>query len=284
MIPVSPYAVAGCGAFSAFLIAVSAFPAQSPMAARIKKLERVTEKSVAQRYTIINQIVSKEQHSRLQQRLIEAGWYGVTPVAMTLRGIGALGIGAMVCLTSLMLFNASVIGVLIGTFAGLLAWRMPNIMLSRAVKARKESIQRQLPDFLDLLSSTVQAGLGLNAALVQAVDSVQGALHEELSSMLAEIRLGRPRADAFNALADRANEEATTTMVTAIVQAEKLGSNLSDVLGELAKEIRDRRWSRAEEKASHLPVKMILPMGLFMIPSLYLMIFGPVIARLVSNR
>ena len=73
-------------------------------------------------------------------------------------------------------------------------------------------------------------------------------------------------------------------MVTAIVQAEKLGSNLSDVLGELAKEIRDRRWSRAEEKASHLPVKMILPMGLFMIPSLYLMIFGPVIARLVTNR
>ena len=160
MIPVSPYAVAGCGAFSAFLIALSAFPAQSPMAARIKKLERVTEKSVAQRYTIIDQIVSKEQHSRLQQRLIEAGWYGVTPVAMTMRGIGALGIGAMVCVTSLMLFNVSIIGVLIGAFAGLLAWRMPNIMLSRAVKRRKESIQRQLPDFLDLLSSTVQAGLG----------------------------------------------------------------------------------------------------------------------------
>jgi tight adherence protein C len=284
VIPVSPYAVAGCGAFSAFLIAVSAFPAKSPMAARLKKIEKISEKSVAQRLTIIDQIVSKERHSRLQQRLIEAGWYGVTPVAMTMRGIGALGIGAVACILSMLAFDGNAIGVLIGAFAGLVAWRVPNIMLARAVKARKESIQRELPDFLDLLGSTVQAGLALNAALVQAVDATHGALHAELTSMLAEIRLGRPRADAFNALADRVNEESTTTMVTAIVQAERLGSNLSNVLDELAKEIRDRRWSRAEERAAHLPVKMILPMALFMIPSLYLMIFGPVIAVLVMNR
>lgn len=284
MISVSPFAVAGCGAISAFLIAFSAFPAKSPMAARLKKLEKIDEKSVGARFALIEQMVSKEQSSRLQQKLIEAGWYGVTPVAMTMRGIGALGIGAVACVISLVLFDINVLGILIGAFAGLVAWRVPSIMLSRAVKARKESIQRSLPDFLDFLGSTVQAGLALNAALVQAVDATHGALREEISSMLAEIRLGRPRADAFNALADRVNEESTTTMVTAIVQAEKLGANLSVVLSELAKEIRDRRWTRAEERAAHLPIKMILPMALFMIPSLYLMIFGPVIAKLVMSR
>jgi tight adherence protein C len=284
VIAASPYAVAGCGAVSAFLIAISAFPARSPMAARLKKLERIDEKSVATRFTMIEQMVSKEQHSRLQQKLIEAGWYGVTPLAMTLRGIGALGIGLVACLTFILLFQANVIGILVGAFAGLVAWRVPSIMLSRAVKARKESIQRELPDFLDFLGSTVQAGLALNAALVQAADATHGALRDELTSMLAEIRLGRPRADAFNALADRVNEESTTTMVTAIVQAEKLGSNLSVVLSELAKEIRDRRWSQAEERAASLPVKMILPMALFMIPSLYLMIFGPVIAVMVMPK
>ena len=129
----------------------------------------------------------------------------------------------------------------------------------------------------------MQAGLALNGALVQATDATRGALRAELTSMLAEIRLGRPRADAFNALADRVNDDSTTTMVTAIVQAEKLGSNLSAVLGELAKEVRDRRWLRAEERAAQLPIKMILPMALFMIPSLYLMIFGPVIARVLSG-
>jgi tight adherence protein C len=284
MIPVSPYAVAGCGAISAFLIALSAFPAQSPMAVRLRKIEQIREKSVPQRLTIIDQIVTKEHNSRLQQRLIEAGWYGVTPVAMTIRGIGALGIGIAVCLMSLLLFNGNWLGILTGAFSALVAWRIPNIMLARAMKARKEEIQRELPDFLDFLGSTVQAGLALNAALVQGVDATRGALKEELTSMLAEIRLGRPRADAFNALAERVNEESTTTMVTAIVQAERLGSNLSDVLTELARETRDRRWLRAEEKAAQLPVKMILPMALFMIPSLYFMIFGPVAALVIGQH
>jgi tight adherence protein C len=284
MIVLSPFLIVICGAVSVFLIVLSAFPANSPMAARIKKLERVSEKSVSQRVTIIEQIVSKERHSRLQHRLIEAGWYGVTPLAMTMRGIGTLGIGVVAGLSILLVFRSNTIGIVTGILAALVAWRIPSIMLARAVKARKEDIQRELPDFLDLLATTVQAGLALNAALVQAVDAVRGALKEELTSMLSEIRLGRPRADAFNALAERVNEDSTSTMVTAIVQAERLGANLSDVLQELAKEVRDRRWMHAEERAAQLPIKMILPMALFMIPSLYLMIFGPVIARLVMSR
>ncbi|HEY4439284.1 MAG TPA: type II secretion system F family protein [Candidatus Elarobacter sp.] len=284
MSAVSPFLIVLCGAVSVFLIVLSAFPANSPMAARIKKLERVSEKNVAQRVTIIDQIVTKERHSRLQHKLIEAGWYGVTPLAMTLRGIGALGIGVVVGLTLIIVFQSSLLGIIAGIFSALVGWRVPSIMLSRALKARKEAIQRELPDFLDLLATTVQAGLALNAALIQAVDAVRGALKEELTSMLAEIRLGRPRADALNALAERVNEDSTSTMVTAIVQAEKLGANLSDVLQELAKEVRDRRWMHAEERAAQLPIKMILPMALFMIPSLYMMIFGPVIARLVVGR
>jgi tight adherence protein C len=284
MIVISPVLIVICGAVSVFLIVLSAFPANSPMAARIKKLERVSEKSVSQRVTIIEQIVSKERNSRVQHRLIEAGWYGVTPLAMTMRGIGSLGLGVVAGLSILLLFRSNTFGIVIGALTALVGWRVPSMMLARAVKARKEEIQRELPDFLDLLATTVQAGLALNAALVQAVDAVHGALKEELTSMLSEIRLGRPRADAFNALAERVNEDSTSTMVTAIVQAERLGANLSEVLQELAKEVRDRRWMHAEERAAQLPIKMIIPMALFMIPSLYLMIFGPVIARLVTNR
>jgi tight adherence protein C len=281
---ISPFLIAASGMASAFLIVVSAFPARSPMAARLKKLERVSEKSVAQRMTIIEHIVTEERQSRLSQRLIEAGWYGVTPLAMVLRSIGSLGIGVATALSIFLTFGNNAFSIVIGIFVALIGWRIPSIMLSRAVKARKDNIQRELPDFLDLLATTVQAGLALNAALVQAVDATRGALREELRSTIDEIRLGRPRADALNAMAERVNEDSTTTMVTAVVQAEKLGSNLSVVLSELAKETRDRRWMRAEEKAAQLPIKMILPMALFMIPSLYLMIFGPVIARAVSGR
>jgi tight adherence protein C len=280
----SPYVIAASGMASAFLIVVSAFPARSPMAARLKKLDRVSEKSAAQRITIIEQVVTKERQSRLHQRLVEAGWYGVTPLAMVMRSIGTLGIGVAAAVLLFLAHPNNIFSIVIGIFTSLIGWRIPNIMLSRAVKARKSDIQKELPDFLDLLATTVQAGLALNAALVQAVDATRGALREELRSTVDEIRLGRPRADALNAMAERVNEDSTTTMVTAVVQAEKLGSNLSVVLGELAKETRDRRWMRAEEKAAQLPIKMILPMALFMIPSLYLMIFGPVIARAVSGR
>jgi tight adherence protein C len=285
MIESLPYAIAIGGAASAFLLAISCYPAESPMAARLKKMERVKEKSILQRVAIIEQIVGDERGSHLGGRLIEAGWYTVTPAAFRLRSIGASGIGAVLGLSVfLFLFKGSVMGFAAALLAAVVAGRIPNIMLLRAIKARKESIEKELPDFLDLLASTVQAGLALNAALLQAVDAAHGALKEELKSMLAEIRLGRPRADAFNAFAQRVKEDSVTTMVTAIVQAERLGSNLSQVLQELAKETRERRWTRAEERAMQLPIKMIVPMALFMIPSLYLMIFGPVVARLAMNR
>jgi tight adherence protein C len=254
------------------------------MAARLKKMERVSEKTVSGRVAVIEKIVTKERHSKLQQQLVEAGWYGVTPLAMVSRTIGALGLGVVAGIVFMILSGNNILGFLLGLMIALLSWRIPNIMMSRAIKARKEEIQRELPDFLDLLANTVKAGLALNAALVQAVEATRGALKEELSSMLSEVRLGRPRRDALGAMSERVNEESVTTFVTAVVQAEKLGSNLSEVLQELAKETRDRRWMRAEERAAQLPIKMILPMALFMIPSLYLMIFGPVIARLAMHR
>jgi tight adherence protein C len=280
---INQYVVAVSGAASAFLIALSMVPTRSPLAERIDKLQKIKTPSIPERSLLIKQIVTKEQRDKTQQRLFEAGWYHVTPIAMAMRGIGALGFGAAVG-TGLWLLNPNAgFGLLLGLFTGLVAWRMPNIMLARAIKKRKETIGRDLPDFLDLLATTVEAGLALNGAMLQAADAVRGPLRQELDSMLSEIRLGRSRADALTSMAERVNEQALTTMVMAIVQAEKLGSNLTTVLQELAKDTRDRRWVLAEERAAKLPVTMIIPMALFMIPSLYLMIFGPVVAELIRQ-
>ncbi len=285
MIENMSWAIAASGAGSALLLALSAIPAESPIAARIKKMERVTARSISERTGIIEQIVGEERQSRLQSRLIEAGWYHVSPLGMTMRSLGALGGGLVIgFVMMLVLFGSGLLALSGEILTALLAWRLPNIVLSRAIVARKERLQRSLPDFLDVLAATVQAGLALNAAIIQAVNATRGPLREELESMLAEIRLGRPRAEALQAMAERVNEDSILTMVSAIVQAERLGSNLTEVLYELAKDTRDRRWTRAEERASHLPIKMILPMALFMIPSLYIMIFGPVIASLAMPK
>jgi tight adherence protein C len=279
-----PGLIALVGALSIFLIAMSMVPSTNVLKTRIRKLERVDEPSLSQRTIIINQIVSTEHKSTLRSRLNEAGWYEVTPAALALRGLGAFGIGLSVGILLVFFLHNSVLAAIVGVLVALVGWRVPSMFLSQAIKARKESIGRDLPEFLDLLSTTVQAGLSLNAAMIQSVDATSGPLHAELTSTLSEIRLGRSREEALNAMADRANENSLTMTVSAIVQAEKLGTDLTDVLQELAKESRDRRWMRAEEKAAQLPIKMIIPMALFMIPSLYLMIFGPVIAQFVEGK
>jgi tight adherence protein C len=279
-----PVLIALVAAASVFLIAVSMVPSTNVLRKRIRKLESVEQQAFSQRDLLMNQIVSDQRKSTMRNRLNEAGWYEVSPSALALRGLGALGIGASIGVLLIVSLHNNALGAVIGILVGLIGWRMPSILLGRAIKQRKEMIARDLPEFLDLLAITVQAGLALNAALIQAAEATTGPLESELTFALSEIRLGRSRAEALDAMADRVNENSLTMTISAIVQAEKLGSDLTVVLQELANESRDRRWMRAEEKAAQLPIKMIIPMALFMIPSLYLMIFGPVIAEFVARR
>ena len=102
--------------------------------------------------------------------------------------------------------------------------------------------------------------------------------------MLSEVRLGRSRADALKGMSQRVRLEQLSTTVSAIVQAERLGSNLADVLEELAEEVRNRRMIRAEEIANLMPTKMVLPMACFMLPALFVMIFGGVVARYIAQN
>jgi tight adherence protein C len=108
-------------------------------------------------------------------------------------------------------------------------------------------------------------------------------LREEIEAVLSEIRLGRSRADALRSMAMRVRQPDISSTVTAIVQAERLGSNLGNVLSELAEETRNKRMMLAEEIAALMPVKMVIPMALFMLPALFVMIFGGVVARYMSG-
>ena len=279
-----PIVIAVTGATSVFLLGASLIPVRSALAGRIERLEKIPGRSILARNVLIDQVVSKERRSSVQRRLHQAGWYRVSPAAMTLRTLGAVGVGLAIGLLFVLLLGNRPIGYVLGGLVALLAWRMPSIVMARAIKSRREDVSRKLPDFLDLLSSSVAAGLSLNAAMIQSVGAVAGPLRQELDSCLAEIRLGRSRADALTSMADRLNEPQTTTMVTALVQAEKLGSNIANVLIELAKDTRERRWIMAEERAARLPILMLIPMALFMMPSLYLMIFGPVAAMLLQGQ
>jgi tight adherence protein C len=230
----------------------------------------------------IHRMLDDEQQQSLHRKLQEAGWYDVTPVQFVVRCVVfsciglALGVLLMVALQTVSLTWIVISVVLAGCGA-----LLPNAQLNRAIEQRKIKVQRELPDFLDVVTTTVEAGIALNGAMNIAVDALRGPLGEELRTALADIRLGRSRAEALAAMAQRLREPDLTTTVTAIIQAERLGGNIVYVLTELSVDARNKRMMRAEEVAATLPVKMVFPMALFMLPSLLIIIFGALAAQYI---
>ena len=222
--------------------------------------------------------------TKLERRLIQAGWYKLTPGRFMMRSIIASFTGLFVgIIVPFILHRHNIWMFFVPVVLALAGAILPTSILDGAIAERKKRIRNALPDFLDLVSTTVEAGIALNGAFAAAVDAVRGPFRDELLAALSDIRVGRSRAEALAAMAARADVTELTTTVTAIVQAEKLGGDIAGILDQLANDARDQRMTRAEELAAQLPVKMTFPMALCMLPALFVMIFGAVAAELVSK-
>jgi tight adherence protein C len=275
--PIAMVLMTVAGACAVFALIIAFLPKGNPVGSRMRDLAGSWEIGTDQR--TVEKFITFEQKGKLQRQLSQAGWYSVTPAQLIVRcvlfGGGALaaGVGLFV---ALQLEGFVYMGLVALVTVG--AAQLPLSRMNGAVKQRKKEVQRALPDLLDMLSSTVQAGLAFNAALAYAVPGVKGPLGDELRAVLSEIRVGRSRADALRAMAERIDQEELKTTVRAIVQSERLGSNLSKVLEDLGTESRHHRLLRGEEIAAKLPVLMVIPMAFFMLPALFTMIFGAVLA------
>ncbi len=222
--------------------------------------------------------------TNLERRLIQAGWYGLAPGRFMMRSVVASFSGLIAGLVVLLLLHHHELWLFVlPVMLSLAGAILPTSMLDGAIAERKKRIRNALPDFLDLVSTTVEAGIALNGAIAAAVEAVHGPFRDELLSALSDIRVGRSRAEALAAMAARCDVTELTTTVTAIVQAEKLGGDISGILDQLANDARDQRMTRAEELAAQLPVKMTFPMALCMLPALFVMIFGAVAAQLINK-
>jgi tight adherence protein C len=278
-------AIIALGALSVFLFVFALMPRVNLADKRLADLERSTVGREADD-AFFKKLLDEKSRSNLATKLNAAGWYDVTPTKIVIRTIvsGIVGTVAGIGLVFFIIGDTSWMWLCAGgalVFAGFAA---PTVLLNRAAEARQKAIFRAVPDFLDMLTTTVEAGVSLNGALAATVDSISGPLAEELKSALSDIRMGRSRADALTAMAARTGQPDLMTAIMAIVQAERLGGNIVTVLGELAVEARESRMARVEELAAQLPVKMVFPMALFMLPALIVMIFGPVVAGFLSGK
>jgi tight adherence protein C len=159
----------------------------------------------------------------------------------------------------------------------------PDISLDRRAKDRAKLIERELPDILDQMTIGVEAGLGFDAALVRVASENEGPLAEEFGRMMQDRQLGMAREEAFNRVVARTDSRDLKHFVLALTQADKHGMPLATVLRVQADEMRQKRRVRAEEKALSLPVKLILPLVLCILPSLFIVILGPAAFRLTGK-
>ena len=271
---------------SVFLFAFSLLPSKSILTEQLEDLKaRDPLRKDPSESLIVEKLLPEERRAILSRQLVEAGWYTTTPAKFGLRIISGAAFGIVLTLVVWRVFHLplGLLPVLLAlfTFCG---GYSPFFSLNRSMEARKGAIQKALPEFLDMVSSTVQAGLALNSSLGYAVEAVPGPLGDEIKEALSEIRLGRARGDALRAVGERTNQPALRNALRVMTQAERLGANISKLLNELAADARHQRLMLVEEMAAKLPVKMVFPMVFFMIPAIITVIFGSVAANYFANK
>jgi len=165
----------------------------------------------------------------------------------------------------------------------LIGYLFPNLWLSGRIKARQKSVFRAMPDALDLLTISVEAGLGFDAAMAKVHEKWDNDLSLELGRVIQEIRLGKLRRDSLRDMAERLGVAEMTSFVAAVIQSEQLGVSMAKVLRIQSDQMRVRRRQMAEEEAHKAPIKMVFPIALLIFPSILLILLGPAAMLLLSS-
>jgi tight adherence protein C len=232
----------------------------------------------------VGSTVGKEQikRSSLRHLLIQAGHRSTAAPAVFvgLRAVAALGVALAAFLLVNLIGAQFTTRVLVTAGALLLGWLLPYMLLRRRARSRQDQIKRALPDALDLMVVCVEAGLGLNQAIVRVGDEmarVSRALADEFTLVSLEMRAGTPREDALRHLGDRTGVSDVRALVSMLIQTDRFGTSIADSLRIHAEELRSKRQQAAEEEAAKITVKIIIPLVLFVFPAMFVVILGPAV-------
>ena len=185
-------------------------------------------------------------------------------------------------LALLLLSRPQPILMLIGIVVAVVVYFVPDLLLLSRGQERDQKIQKELADTLDQMMIAVEAGLGFDAAMSRSASYGTGALAEELTRTLQDMRMGRSRREAFEDLADRNQVSDLRRFVRAILQADAYGISIGDVLRTQAAEMRLKRRQRAEEKAQQVPVKVLMPLMLCILPVLFIVVMAPAVLGMIE--
>jgi tight adherence protein C len=234
--------------------------------------------AIARRFT------PRGAYENLRRKLLMAGnppgWDADRVLATK---IGCLVVGILIGAALLVGLDFN-LGLLLLTFLALclLGYFLPNIVLVNMIQRRQTKMRLALPDAIDLLTISVEAGLGFDAALAHVSRNTTGPLAEEFYRTLQEVQLGRSRGEAMRNLADRSSVPELTAFVLAMVQADVFGISVANVLRIQSREMRRKRRQLAEERAMKVPIKVLFPVLFCIFPALFVVILGPAIMRIAA--
>jgi tight adherence protein C len=224
---------------------------------------------------------SPKEMERLRTRLARAGFdFAGAPVIYSLLEI----VGPIVGLALPLLYLEGQRAYMAAAMLGIFMYFLPSLVVDRRLSKKRREIEIGLPDALDLLVVCIEAGCGLDQAIVKVSDELAltyPVLAEELRILTAEIRAGKPRIDAFRSLAKRTKVPDVQTLVGTLIQTDKFGTSVGQALRVHADESRTKRRQRAEEAAQKIGVKLVFPLVLCFFPALYAVLLGPAVITFI---
>ena len=223
--------------------------------------------------------VEKIDLEEIRRMLLQAGHYNTR--AETFVGYQVLGTLVVIALLILRA-DTTLLGIVTAVGILVCAPVVPQVMLKRSARRRVQTIEDDLPDLIDLLIVTVEAGLSLSSSLKTASRRVQGPLGEELRLAMQEQRMGLPVSDVLQNMLQRGDSPSMRSFVRSLVQGETLGVSIGTIMRNLAHEMRARRRSRAEERANKAPVKMLFPLIFLIFPALLIVLLGPAVMEITK--
>ena len=239
--------------------------------------DRIVKPLISGSSNFFMRLTPKRNMAAVQHKLNLAGrpnnwspaeFYGV-------RGLAGVLLGVLGFLLLTLAKQDVAMRLLLGLVLGTLGFYLPTAWLGSKIRNRQSEIVKSLPDALDLLTISVEAGLGFDAALTKISEKWDDELSREFTRVIAEMRVGKKRRDALRDMAVRMEIQDVTSFVAAIIQAEQLGVSIAKVLRIQSEQMRIKRRQRAEEKARKAPIKMMIPMVFLIFPALLIVLLGP---------
>jgi len=246
--------------------------------------ERILRPLVRQLSRIVARFTPSQTIERTRKSLILAGNPNNLSVNdfLGIRGLACLVMGGLGFLAGMSMKQGPTNQLMFLGVGAMLGFLLPGMWLGGKISARQNAIVKALPDALDLLTISVEAGLGFDSALSKVVEKWTNPLTLEFERVIAEIRMGRPRREALRDMITRTEVPDVTTFITAVIQADQLGVSMVRVLQVQSNQMRIRRRQRAEQKAQQAPIKMIFPMIFLIFPAMFIVILGPSVPGLLK--